>query len=264
MDKLAEAILDFILRNRLFANLTFGLLFSAVTTLIGGYFLSIFELTDKQPYINYTRKDYGTQLVVYFAATTISIALLGLWLTRGNKRDVLSPLRSKLKGEWVANFSSYKLKSELGDLERDIIFGEFSNECKIRVDPEDEKLNISIIIEETDVFNKTIIETKNITLRYNAQQSSMIIFDKFIFTPNSSYNYKLGNIAIPISMLCVLEFDATKPNIDRLVGYWYDVDNSVFEVLCKVADANQLDEVRRIRDDYRRTMKEPVEFRRKR
>lgn len=260
MYEFLKSVLGFVAANRFFANLAFALAFSLLVTLAAGHFLHYLVVVTS-PSVGVTMgPEHGREVAGFFLGLLTLTTIGGLMSTRRAKDDVLTPIRRKLQGQWLANIDTYRLDDPKGGEARDVIFGNFSNTCEFTIDPVTAKLVLTIHVQNTDLFQHTKVSTTNIHIEGKGKCSRLIFYETFEFSVNEAHAHEFADRTVVMPMICVLDFDADQPAISSLNGYWYDIENTVFNTLSQVAGPPQLAKMKADLDDGRRTMKGNAEF----
>jgi hypothetical protein len=217
-----------------FRVLFYGLIFSAIMTFIIGWTQGVFAVSAAFPYV--ANPSHSFWIPVVFVSFSFLFAFAGYLSNLQLKEDILSPTRRKLIGIWEVRAQTWVI--DHGKVVQDDIV----THCVIGIEDVGQKLILHFDVKQSDVFADQSLDITNVMIAFQGEPKKLIYFNDHelqLRTPVGSGN----DVTVKFPFLGVLNINSRNDTIDQMVGVWYDIDNSIFNLARRMPDLKGLDEL---------------------
>ncbi|MCP9626932.1 hypothetical protein NML43_07530 [Rhodopseudomonas palustris] len=239
LNELWKLIAEFIrgsYKNAFYRSLSLGIIFSIVMTLIIGSIEKVFVLSKDPPYFTVVDQVYWVGIV--FVSFAILFAFLGYLSELNARDDLLTPLRKQLIGVWDVRSESWTIQDSR------IEFGWVKSTCTIGIEPLGGKLLIRFDVRNSDIFRDTKIDVTTTAFSFDGVRRKLIYFyeaELDLLEPIGMPPDQVSKVGFPFLGVLQLNFDNEK--INSMTGYWYDINNSVFNLARRIDALTGFDEL---------------------
>jgi hypothetical protein len=152
-----------------------------------------------------------------------------------SREDILSPLRRKLVGYWSVRAQTWKIED--GKIE----CGFSTSFCTIGIEDIGRKLIMHFQIRHSDVFRDQELDVTSITLGYQTTPTQLVYFHNTELALKSPVGEGADQVtSLKFPFLGVLNISVRNDQVNRMEGYWYDVDNSIYNLARRIPNLNGL------------------------
>jgi len=212
--------------------ITFGLLFSALTTLLIGLFGNLI-IQDKNGFLGLAVNAASSASEILAAFFIFFLAVYGgaiYFAIRKQGEDYLDPIRQHLEGTWsfIINTWKYEGKGEWGtdrvNFNVDVIVQETNRKLLARM------RQVASDIFEDNVYETTVIHVET---KQGSDFELYLLFDtEQHLKEEIAKDY--GNPSVNSKSLYILRFSYQKGvPVSAMKGKWFDLDNVIYRLLVK-------------------------------
>lgn len=224
-------------KNAFFRALALGILFSILITVILGAIQGVLKITSEFPYFQVAQQAYWIGIV--FVSFSLLFAIVGYLSAINARDDLLTPLRKKLVGYWEVNSQTWLLH------EKEIEFGWTKSYSTIGIEPVSGKLLMHFEIGDSDLFKEQAFNVTATTFSLESATRRLVYFyevDLELKKPVGTAPDLLTRVPFPfLGVMKMIEED--DGHIDRMQGYWYDINNCVYNLARRIDNLQGFDKL---------------------
>jgi hypothetical protein len=237
LKKLTEFFVSGLGKNAFYRSLSFGILFSIIMTLIIGGIEGVFEFTPAFPYITVASYVYWVGIV--FVSFSLLFGFLGYLSELNARDDLLTPLRKELVGYWRVRSQSWKIE------QKKIEFGWAVSYCTIGIEQLGGKLLLHFEIRDSDVFKNQNFDITATAFSFDGVNRKLVYFHEPELELKEPVGIPPDQITkIQFPFLGVLKIQFENEKVNSMNGYWYDVNNGIYNVARRMGPLTGFNELR--------------------
>jgi hypothetical protein len=258
MEKLASGAIKFLLefnRNAFFRSLAYGIVFSIIMTVVIGYMMNVFHAVSSFPFFAVVEQHRWVGIL--FVSFSLLFAISGYISDSWYREDIFSPLRRKLVGYWSVRAQSWMIEG--GRVENSFT----TSFCTIGIEDIGRKLIMHFEIRNSDVFRDQELDVTSITFGFQAEPKQLIYFHNVelaLKQPIGQGSEQINQIKFPF--MGILNIIIRQDKVDKMEGYWYDVDNTMYNLARRIPNLGGLTELTEKVEKGAVTFKGSLEFNR--
>jgi hypothetical protein len=205
-------------------------------TLIIGIFVGTFKITHDFPWFEIASQQLWVG--IFFVSLSLVFAFGGYLSEVRAREDILTPLRKKLVGIWEVRAQTWKIESNKIEL------GYVQQICEIGIDSFGHKLYMHLRIKNSDIFADDEIDITNLNIQYQTEPKKLVYFyDSEFRLKKPILDGALSTDKLSFPFVGVLDFKIENEEVTRMSGYWYDINNSLFNLAHKLRDLEGLEQL---------------------
>jgi hypothetical protein len=219
-----------------FRMLFYGIIFSAIMTFIIGWSQGVILVTATFPYV--ANPNHSFWIPVVFVSFSFLFAFAGYLSSLQMKDDILSPVRRKLVGYWEVRAQTWQIEGD------SISQANVVTHCTIGIEDVGRKLIMHFDITNSDIFSDQSLDITNVMIAFQGEPKKLIYFHDHelqLRTPLGIGPEQIITARFPF--LGVLNINSRNDAIDDMVGVWYDIDNSVFNLARRIPNLKGMDQL---------------------
>jgi hypothetical protein len=219
-----------------FRMLFYGIIFAAAMTFIIAWSQGVVLVSAAFPYI--TNPNHSFWIPVVFVSFSFLFAFAGYLSNLQLKEDILSPVRRKLVGYWEVRAQTWKI--DRGEIVQENVV----THSTIGIEDIGRKLILHFDIANSDIFADQCMDITNVLIAFQGTPKKLIYFQDHelqLKTPVGSGSDQVVSIRFPF--LGVVNINSRNDEIDEMIGVWYDIDNSIFNLARRIPGLRGFDEL---------------------